>query len=48
MWVMLSRPVTRIDFGGGGVQDSKKVDLLDPKSGLFDLNPLTLLQEPHL
>ena len=32
-----SRPVARID---GGVQDHKKVDLLDPKSELFEPHPL--------
>ena len=38
------RPAARIDFGGGGVQNPQNVDLLDPKSGLFEphpLNPLT-------
>ena len=35
-------------LGGGGVRDPQKVDLLDPKSGLFlNLTPLTLLQKPH-
>ena len=32
-----SRPVARIDFRG--VQDRKKVDLLDPTFGLFEPNP---------
>ena len=31
------RPVARIDFGG--VWDPQKVDLLDPKSGLFEPHP---------
>ena len=39
------RPVARIDFGG--VAPPKNVDLLDPKSGLFEPHPLTLLQKPH-
>ena len=33
------RPVARIDFFWGGA-DPKKVDLLDPKSGLFEPHPL--------
>ena len=40
-----SRPVARID-GGGGLRNPKYVDILDPKSGLFELHPLTLLQTP--
>ena len=31
------RPVARIEFGE--VRDSKKVDLLDPESGLFGPHP---------
>ena len=38
-----SRPVARIE---GGVRNPKYVDILDPKSGLFELHPLTLLQTP--
>ena len=34
----MTRPVARIDFLG--VRDPKKVDLLDPKSGLFEPHPL--------
>ena len=32
--------------GGGGLRNPKYVDILDPKSGLFELHPLTLLQTP--
>ena len=34
---MLARPVARIDFGG--VRDPQRVDILDPKSGLFLTSP---------
>ena len=37
MMMMMSRPVARIDWGGAGPQ---KLDLLDPKSGLFEPHPL--------
>ena len=40
-----SRPIARIDFGE--VRDPLKVDLLHPKSGLFEPHPLYLLQKPH-
>ena len=33
-------------MGGGGLRNPKYVDILDPKSGLFELHPLTLLQTP--
>ena len=39
------RPITGIEFGE--VQDPKKVGLLNPKSGLLNLTPLTLLQKLH-
>ena len=37
------RPVARNEFGE--VRDPPKVDLLNPKSGLFKLHASTLLQE---
>ena len=44
----VDRPVARIDWGGGGVRDSPKVDLLTQKVDLFLTSPpLTLLQKPH-
>ena len=41
----LLRPVARIE--SGEVWNPPKVDLLDPKSGLFEPHPSTLLQKPH-
>ena len=41
------RPVARID-GGEGVAGPQKVDLLDPKSGLFEPHPLNTTTNPHL
>ena len=35
------------DRFGERVRDPQKVDLLDPKSGLFEPHSLTLLQKPH-
>ena len=37
-WMLQARSQDR--FGGGGAQNPKKVDLLDPKSGLFEPHPL--------
>ena len=42
-----SRPIARIHFGG--LQNPQNVDLLDPKSGLFEPHPLDpLTNNPFL
>ena len=45
MTLQNTRPVARIEFGE--VRNSPKVDLLDPKSELFEPHPSTLLQKSH-
>ena len=39
------RPIARIEFGE--VRDPPKVDLLDPKSGLFEPHPLNPPTKPQ-